>query len=81
MRHAEKLCESQAFGMLAERHRGTAISIVAMEAGGDNEPDRAWVQCSKCGEMFEFQSDGGWRLRDSGAGCDHAPERKDIAGA
>ena len=64
MKQAEKLCESQAFEHLAERHRGVALSIVAMEAGRDDKPDRAWVQCSKCRETFEFQSDGGWRLME-----------------
>ncbi len=64
MKQAEKLCESQAFGMLAERHRGTALSIVAIVAGRGSEPDHAMVQCSKCGEMFEFRGDGAWRLAE-----------------
>jgi Fe2+ or Zn2+ uptake regulation protein len=62
MKRAEKLCESQAFDELADRHRGTALSIVAIEAGSGDKPDRAMVLCTKCGETFEFRSDGGWRL-------------------
>ncbi|GEM_PF-3429648 len=64
MKQTEKLCESQAFGLLADRHRGTALSIVAIVAGRGDDPDRAWVQCSKCGETFEFYSDGRWQLID-----------------
>jgi hypothetical protein len=68
MKQAEKLCESQAFARLAEQHHGIALSIVAIEAGRGDRPDKAWVQCSKCGETFEFHSDGGWWLMgDRGA--------------
>ena len=62
MKQSEKLCESQAFYVLAEQHRGTALSIVAIIAGRGEAPDRALVQCSKCGETFEFRSQGGWHL-------------------
>ena len=61
MKQAGKLCESEAFEILAERHRGTALSIFTIVAGRGDEPDRAIVQCSKCGATFEFHSDGGWR--------------------
>jgi hypothetical protein len=64
MKQAEKLCDSQAFRILAERHRGTDLSIVAIEAGRGDLPDRAWVQCSRCGETFRFRSDGGWELME-----------------
>jgi hypothetical protein len=62
VKQAEKLCESEAFDVLAEQHRGTALSIVAIIAGRGDAPDRAMVQCSKCGETFEFRGDGGWHL-------------------
>ncbi len=83
MKQAEKLCESQAFGILAERHRGTALSIVAIVAGRGAQPDRAWVQCSKCGETFEFYSDGGWQLMEdvSAGGFDYAAASKALATA
>jgi len=64
MKQAEKLCESRAFGILAERHRGTALSIVAIVAGRGSHPDKAWVLCSRCGETFEFHGDGGWQLME-----------------
>ena len=64
MKQAGKLCESEAFEILAERHRGTALSIFTIVAGRGDEPDRAMVQCSKCGATFEFHSDGGWHLME-----------------
>ena len=81
MKQAEKLCESQAFDVLAEQHRGTALSIVAIIAGRGDAPDRAMVQCSKCGETFEFRSDGGWHLVEevSARGLSHALEPKAVA--
>ena len=85
MKQAEKLCESQAFARLAERHRGIALSIVAIEAGRGDGPDMAWVQCSKCGETFEFHSDGGWRQVEDRStnsnGFEHVLESKALATA
>ena len=81
MKQAGKLCESEAFEILAERHRGTALSIFTIVAGRGDEPDRAIVQCSKCGATFEFHSDGGWHLTEK-AGTDlfaHACEPKVAA--
>jgi Fe2+ or Zn2+ uptake regulation protein len=64
MKQAGKLCESEAFEILAERHRGTALSIFTIVAGRGDEPDRAMVKCSKCGATFEFHNDGGWHLME-----------------
>ena len=83
MKQAAKLCESKAFEILAERHRGTALSIFTIVAGRGDEPDRAIVQCSKCGATFEFYSDGGWHLTEK-VGSDHfeqAAEHKAVASA
>jgi hypothetical protein len=83
MKQAAKLCESEAFEILAERHRGTALSIFAIVAGRGDEPDRATVKCSKCGATFEFHSDGGWHLTEKlGADrFDRAAEHKAVATA
>ena len=83
MKQAGKLCESEAFEILAQRHRGTALSIVAIVAGRGDEPDRARVQCSKCGETFEFYSDGGWHLMEKIAADPFNPaaEHKALATA
>ena len=83
MKQAGKLCESEAFEVLAERHRGTALSIFTIVAGRGDEPDRAIVQCSKCGATFEFYSDGGWHLTEKvGAdGFEQAAEHKAVASA
>ena len=83
MKQAAKLCESEAFEILAERHRGTALSIFTIVAGRGDEPDRAIVQCSKCGATFEFYSDGGWHLMEK-VGADRfeqAAEHKAVASA
>jgi hypothetical protein len=83
MKQAGKLCESEAFEILADRHRGTALSIVAIVAGRGDDPDRAMVQCSSCRETFEFRSDGGWHLIEEirVGGIDHAAEHKAVAAA
>jgi len=83
MKRAEKLCESQAFDVLANRHRGTALSIVAIVAGRGAKPDRAWVRCSKCGGTFEFRGQGEWRLVEEMSADDfnHAVEHKAVATA
>lgn len=83
MKQAAKLCESEAFEILADRHRGTALSIFTIVAGRGDEPDRAVVQCSKCGATFEFHSDGGWHLSEKD-GADlfgHACKHKAVATA
>jgi hypothetical protein len=83
MKQAAKLCESEAFEILADRHRGTALSIFTIVAGRGDEPDRAVVQCSKCGATFEFHSDGGWHLSEKD-GTDlfgHACKHKAVATA
>jgi Fe2+ or Zn2+ uptake regulation protein len=81
MKQAGKLCESEAFEILAERHRGTALSIFTIVAGRGDEPDRAIVQCSKCGATFEFHSDGGWHLIEKVRAdrFDPAAEHKAVA--
>ena len=83
MKQAGKLCESEAFEVLAERHRGTALSIFTIVAGRGDEPDRAIVQCSKCAATFEFQSDGGWHLMEKvrAVRFDQPTEHKAVASA
>ena len=83
MKQAGKLCESEEFEILAERHHGTALSIFTIVAGRGDEPDRAIVQCSKCRATFEFHSDGGWHLMEKirADHFDHAAEHKAVASA
>ena len=83
MKQAGKLCESEACEVLADRHRGTILSIVAIVAGRGDDPDRAMVQCSSCREKFEFRNDGGWHLIEetSVSHFDRAIEHKAVATA
>ncbi len=54
--------ESQAFRMIARRHRADRLHLFATIAGDEHEPHRAWIECDGCAAVFELAGYEEWRL-------------------
>ncbi|MGH7779166.1 MAG: hypothetical protein ACREQR_04990 [Candidatus Binataceae bacterium] len=56
--------ESEAFGMIAKRHRAAGLNLIATITGNESELSRAWIECDECAAVFELAGGGAneWAL-------------------
>jgi hypothetical protein len=72
---AAEIRASEAFRMIARRHRAGGLHLFATIAGGEGEPNRAWLECDGCAAVFEFAGIEDWVLVEEEEVSSSGPER------
>ncbi|MHB8384730.1 MAG: hypothetical protein ACYDC3_20625 [Candidatus Binataceae bacterium] len=56
------ILESQAFRMIARRHRADGLHLIAKIDGDGREPNRAWIECDHCTGVVELAGGSEWAI-------------------